>query len=70
MAPAISDLKPSTLPIENELDGQDLFQQNSDNLMIENNHRLEQLTKTTTRKLIAISMTTITVPCIMINLAL
>jgi hypothetical protein len=70
MALAISDLKPSTLPIENKLDGHDLFQQISDNLMIENNHRLEQLTKTTTRKLVAISMTMITVPCIMINLAL
>jgi hypothetical protein len=70
MAPAISDLKPSTLPIENKLDGHDLFQQISDNLMIENNHRLEQLTKTATRKIIAISMMTITAPCIMINLAL
>jgi hypothetical protein len=70
MPPAISDLKPSTLPIENELDGHDLFQQISDNLMIENNHRLEQLTKTATGKLIAISMMTITAPCTMINLAL
>jgi hypothetical protein len=70
MPPAISDLKPSTLPIENELDGNDLFQQISDNLMIENNHRLEQLTKTATGKLIAISMMTITAPCTMINLAL
>jgi hypothetical protein len=39
MPPAISDLKHSTLPIETELDGHDLFQQISDNKLIGTTHQ-------------------------------